>query len=85
MQMRPKIYLKSKLNYAVLHWYEKREVWLVYEYCKYGIDALSVAQYRSMRGEGKMVLAERNAGSVMIHEGKIVDYNWNEWEVVWKR
>lgn len=85
MQMRQTIYLKSKCNFAVLLWNVKREVWQVSEFCKFGIDAICIAQYRSLQGDGKMVMSERGAGSVLVHKGEIVDFNWREWEVIWKR
>lgn len=64
--------------------YGEDEVWQVYEYHVYAIKALSSIAMLSKGEHGIIVLAERNFVPVLFEKGKIVDWYWQEWEVIWR-
>lgn len=84
MQMRPKIVLSSKFNFAVLRMSDDAEKLEVIKYFENGLDAVCAA-FVSLKGESvKLIIAERGAFPVMVLNGKIVDYFFREWVVIWK-
>ena len=83
MLMKPKIYLKSESNFAVLRWNAKSEVWQVFAYYNYALDALSIAVGLCRADGSEMVLAERGVNPILIRGGMIVSNVWRELEVIW--
>lgn len=84
MQMRQRVFLKSKFDFAILRQTGEDEVWQVSDYYEFLLDALAYALGVCRNKKEKIVLAERGAIPMLIMEGKIVNYYWFEWEVVWK-
>ena len=82
--METTIYLNSELDFAVLRKKGGYEVWQVFAYYNYALDALSITAEISKADGSEMVLAERGSSPILIRKGQIVDYNWREWGVVWE-